>query len=44
MTDSVRAFVHAGDPNNTTVNLRWQPWPSRLLLDADQKAVRLGVH
>ena len=44
MMDSVRAFLCAGDPNNATMNLHWQPWPSRLLLDADQKAVRLGVH
>lgn len=44
MMDSVRAFLCAGDPNNATMNLRWQPWPSRLLLHADQKAVRLGVH
>ena len=41
--DSMRAFVHTGDPNNATVNLNWQPWPSRLLFDADQKAVRLSV-
>ncbi|MFN7156596.1 MAG: carboxylesterase family protein, partial [Acidovorax sp.] len=43
MMDSMRAFVHTGDPNNATVNLNWQPWPSRLLFDADQKAVRLSV-
>lgn len=43
MMDSMRAFVHTGDPNNATVNLNWQPWPSRLLFDADQKAMRLSV-
>jgi para-nitrobenzyl esterase len=43
MMDSVRAFVHTGDPNNATVNQNWKPWPSRLLFDADQKAVRLSV-
>lgn len=43
MMDSVRAFVHTGDPNNATVNLNWQPWPSKLRFDADQKAVRLSV-
>lgn len=43
MMDSVRAFVHTGDPNNATVNLNWQPWPSTLRFDADQKAVRLSL-
>ncbi len=43
MMDSVRAFVHTGDPNNATLGLAWQPWPGKLLLDADQKAMRLSV-
>lgn len=43
MMDSVRAFLCAGDPNNATMNLNWQPWPSRLLFDAEQKAMRLSV-
>lgn len=43
MMDSVRAFVHTGDPNNATLGQTWQPWPRKLLLDADQKAVRLSV-
>ena len=43
MMDSVRAFVHTGDPNNATLGQAWQPWPRKFLFDADQKAVRLGV-
>ena len=43
MMDSVRAFVHTGDPNNATLGRTWQPWPRKFLFDADQKAVRLGV-
>ena len=43
MMDSVRAFVHTGDPNHATLGQTWQPWPAKLLLDADQKAVRLSV-
>jgi len=43
MMDSVRAFVHTGDPNHATLGQTWQPWPRKLLLDADQKAVRLSV-
>lgn len=43
MMDSVRAFVHTGNPNNTTVRENWQPWPSKLLFDADQKAARISV-
>ena len=43
MMDSMRAFVHTGDPNHTTLGQTWQPWPSKLLMDADQKAVRLSV-
>ncbi len=43
MMDTMRAFVHTGNPNNATVNQNWTPWPSRLVFDADQKAVRLSV-
>ena len=43
MMDSVRAFVHTGNPNNATVRENWQPWPSKLLFDADQKAARISV-
>lgn len=43
MMDSVRAFVHTGNPNNATVGLDWQPWPRRLVFDADERTVRLGV-
>lgn len=43
MMDTMRAFVHTGNPNNATVNQNWTPWPSRLMFDADQKAVRLSV-
>ncbi|CAN7142559.1 carboxylesterase family protein [Acidovorax sp. LjRoot38] len=43
MMDTMRAFVHTGNPNNATVNQNWTPWPSRLVFDADQKAMRLSV-
>jgi len=43
MVDSVRAFVHTGNPNNATVGLDWLPWPRRLVFDADLQALRLGV-
>ena len=43
MMDSVRAFVHTGNPNNAALGETWQPWPRKLVFDADQKAVRLSV-
>ena len=43
MMDSLRAFVHTGDPNNATLGQTWQPWPRKFIFDADQKAVRLSV-
>ncbi len=43
MMDSLRAFVHTGDPNNATLGQTWQPWPRNFIFDADQKAVRLSV-
>lgn len=43
MMDSVRAFVHTGDPNHATLGQTWQPWPSKLLFDANHKAVRLSA-
>ena len=43
MMDSVRAFVHTGDPNHATLGQTWQPWPRKFIFDADQKAARLSV-
>ncbi|WP_198673148.1 carboxylesterase/lipase family protein [Simplicispira lacusdiani] len=43
MMDSVSAFMRTGNPGNATVGLDWQPWPRRLVFDADLQAVRLGV-
>jgi para-nitrobenzyl esterase len=35
MIDSVAAFARNGDPNNPSLGVTWQPWPSQLLFDAD---------
>jgi para-nitrobenzyl esterase len=43
MMDSVRAFVHTGNPNHAGLGQEWQPWPRKFIFDADQKATRLGV-
>ena len=41
MVDSVAAFMRTGQPNNATVAIDWQPWPRKLVFDADAQAVRL---
>ena len=43
MMDSVRAFVHTGNPNHAGLGQEWQPWPRKFIFDADQKATRLGL-
>lgn len=43
MMDSVRAFVHTGNPNHAGLGQEWQPWPRRFIFDADLKATRLSV-
>ena len=43
MMDSVRAFVHTGNPNHAGLGQEWQAWPRRFIFDADQKAARLSV-
>ena len=43
MMDSVRAFVHTGNPNHTGLGQEWQAWPRRFIFDADQKATRLSL-
>lgn len=43
MMDSVRAFVHTGNPNHAGLGQEWQPWPRKFIFDADQKATRLSV-
>lgn len=43
MMDSVRAFVHTGNPNHAGLGQEWQPWPRKFIFDADQKAARLSV-
>lgn len=42
MMDSVRAFVHTGNPNHAGLGQEWQPWPRKFIFDADLKAARLG--
>ncbi len=43
MMDSVRAFVHTGNPNHAGLAQEWQPWPRKFIFDADLKATRLSV-
>lgn len=43
MMDRVRAFVHTGNPNHAGLGPEWQPWPCKLIFDADQNATRLSV-
>ncbi len=43
MMDSVRAFVHTGNPNHAELGQEWQPWPRKFIFDADQKAARLSA-
>ena len=43
MMESVRAFVHTGDPNNATLGQTWQPWPRKWVFDADQTNLRMGL-
>jgi len=43
MMDSVRAFMHTGNPNHAGLGQEWQPWPRKFIFDADQKATRLSV-
>ena len=43
MMDSVRAFVHTGNPNHAGLGQEWQPWPRKFIFDADLKAARLSV-
>lgn len=42
MMDSVRAFVHTGNPNHAGLGQEWQPWPRKFIFDADLKATRLS--
>lgn len=43
MMDSVGAFVRTGNPKNATVGLDWQPWPRKMVFDADLQAARLRM-
>ncbi|MBU0891230.1 MAG: carboxylesterase family protein [Gammaproteobacteria bacterium] len=43
MMDSVRAFVHTGNPNHVGLGQEWQPWPRKFIFDADLKATRLSI-
>lgn len=36
MMNTVAAFARSGDPNNSSLGVTWQPWPSKLLFDATQ--------
>ncbi|MGW3887705.1 carboxylesterase/lipase family protein [Micromonospora chokoriensis] len=42
MIDSIRNFVHEGSPQHRGLGRTWEQWPTSLVLDADDRHVRLG--
>ncbi|MBM0275225.1 carboxylesterase/lipase family protein [Micromonospora tarensis] len=42
MIESVRNFVHEGSPQHRGLGRTWEQWPTSLVLDADDRHVRLG--
>jgi para-nitrobenzyl esterase len=42
MMASVAAFARSGDPNTPALGTRWEPWPARLLFDADRRQARIS--
>ncbi|WP_234361345.1 carboxylesterase/lipase family protein [Plantactinospora sp. BB1] len=42
MIASVRNFVHHGSPQHRGLGRHWDQWPASLVLDADDRHVRLG--
>ncbi len=43
MMRSVAAFARQGDPNHAALGVRWNPWPGRVLFDADRSAARISA-
>lgn len=43
MSSSIAAFAKNGDPNNGTLGVTWQPWPSKLIFDATQTTRQISV-
>ncbi len=41
MMKSLGAFARSGDPNHAGLGVRWNPWPARLVFDADATAARI---
>jgi len=41
MMKTVGAFARTGDPNNAALGVQWNPWPSRLIFDADANATHI---
>ena len=41
MMMSLGAFARTGDPNNAALGVQWNPWPSRLIFDADANATHI---
>ncbi|MFY1693092.1 carboxylesterase/lipase family protein [Plantactinospora sp. WMMB782] len=42
MIASIRNFVHRGSPQHRGLGRTWEQWPASLVLDADDRRVRLG--
>ncbi|MDG4787813.1 carboxylesterase family protein [Micromonospora sp. WMMD1102] len=42
MIASIRNFVHRGSPQHRGLGRSWEQWPASLVLDADDRRVRLG--
>ncbi len=43
MMRSVGAFARNGNPNNAALGTTWEPWPRKLLFDADAAAKRITL-
>jgi para-nitrobenzyl esterase len=43
MMSSISAFIRNGDPNNSALGVKWEPWPKQLVYDATltQKKISL---
>lgn len=43
MMNTVAAFAKSGDPNNSSLGVSWQPWPSKLIFDATQTKAAIST-
>jgi para-nitrobenzyl esterase len=43
MMNTVAAFAKSGDPNNSSLGVTWQPWPSKLIFDASQTKAAIST-